>query len=414
MSIINDISSPRNSFSVLFFMHRSKTNKDGEHPIYCRLTVQKKSREFSTQIWASNEKWNASASKISGTNESIKTANHTLNTIRLNLMNIRIKLLSEGKLITAENVINIHLGKIEKKYTLIELHDYHNEQHVKKLIGKDYALGTYERYKTSLDHIKEFLVYKYKVNDMLLTDMNFSFTHDYEFFLKTVRKCAHNTTIKYIKNLKTVIYFAIKRGWLLNNPLDRYKGKLERVDKEFLTEKELNTIETKEFDNERLNEVRDVFVFCCYTGLAYSDVLKLSKKNIVLGINGGKQINIKRTKTNTLANIPLLKKPLQLLQKYQDNEFCIYQDKLLPVKSNQKQNAYLKEIQNLCGCNKNLTTHTARHTFATLMLTKGASIESVSSMLGHTNIKTTQIYGKIVEEKVINEMGKINEQLISV
>lgn len=163
--------------------------------------------------------------------------------------------------------------------------------------------------------------------------------------------------------------------------MERYKGKLERIDKEFLTEQELNEIETKKFDNERLNEVRDVFVFCCYTGLAYSDVAKLTKQNIVVGIKGGKQININRTKTNILAKIPLLKKPLQLLQKYQENEFCIYHNKLLPVKSNQKQNAYLKEIANLCCCNKDLTTHTARHTFATLMLTKGASIETVSSML---------------------------------
>ena len=410
----NDKISIRNTFSILFFMHRSKTNKNDEHPIYCRLTVQGKSREFSTQIWACNDKWNPSKSKVSGTTESTKTANNTLSIIRLSLMNIRTKLLSEGKLITAENVVNMHLGKTEKKYTLIELHEYHNEHHVKKLIDKDYAHGTYERYKTSLDHIKKFIAYKYKVSDMVLTDMNFSFANDYEFYLKTVRSCSHNTTIKYIKNLKTVIYFAIKRDWLTNNPLDRYKGKLERVDKEFLTEKELNTIEMKEFDNERLNEVRDVFVFCCYTGLAYSDVAKLNNKNIVIGIKGGKQINLKRTKTNVTANIPLLSKPLQLLQKYQNDEFCIFNDKLLPVKSNQKQNAYLKEIANICGCGKKLTTHTARHTFATLMLTKGASIESVSSMLGHTNIKTTQIYGKIVEEKVVNEMGRINEQLIAV
>jgi site-specific recombinase XerD len=357
-------------------MHRSKTNKNDQHPIYCRVTVQGKYREFSTQIWSSNDKWNPSTSKIIGTKEAVQTANHTLNSIRLNLMNIRNKFTSEGKLITAENVINIHLGKTGKKYTLIEIHEYHNEHHVKKLIGKDYAQGTYNRYKTSLDHIKTFISYKYKVNDILLTDVKQSFAIDYEFYLKTVRNCSHNTTVKYIKNLKTVIYFAINRDWLTNNPLDRYNGKLERIDKQFLTQKELHEIENKVIENERLNEVRDVFVFCCYTGLAYSDVAKLRNQNIVLGIKGGKQISIRRTKTNTIANIPLLSKPLQLLQKYQDNEFCICNDKLLPVKSNQKQNAYLKEIASICGCNKNLTTHTARHTFATLMLTKGVSIES--------------------------------------
>jgi site-specific recombinase XerD len=395
-------------------MHRSKSNKEGEHPIYCRVTVQGKSREFSTQIWCLDNKWHVASSKLLGTKEAIKTANHTLSTIRLNLMNIRTKLLAEGKLITAENVVNIHLGKTGKKYTLIEVHEYHNEQHVKKLLGKDYAPGTYERYKTSLDHVKQFLFYKYKVNDILLTEMNPSLANDYEFYLKTVKNCAHNTTMKYIKNLKTIVFFAMKREWLDSNPFANYRGKLERIDKQYLTEKELKAIEAKQFDNDRLNEVRDVFIFCCYTGLAYSDVAKLSKQNIIIGINGGKQITIRRTKTNTLANIPLLDKAAQLLEKYQSDEYCICYDRLLPVKSNQKQNAYLKEIANICGCNKTLTTHMARHTFATLMLTKGVSIESVSSMLGHTNIKTTQIYGKIIEEKVVNEMNKINDQLIAV
>jgi integrase len=168
--------------------------------------------------------------------------------------------------------------------------------------------------KPRCDHIKAFLSYKYRVSDILLMDLNFSFAQDYELYLKTVRNCSHNTTVKYIKNLKTVIYFALKREWLTNNPLERYKAKVEKVDKDFLTEKELTSIETKELYNERLNEVRDVFVFCCYTGLAYSDVAKLSRQNIVIGIDGGIQINIKRTKTNVVANIPLLTKPLQLLQ----------------------------------------------------------------------------------------------------
>lgn len=404
----------RNTFSILFFIHRSKMNKNNEHPIYCRVTAQGKSREFSTQIWVINEKWRASSGKIIGINEATKTGNSTLNIIRLNLMNIRNKLLLEGKQITAESVINNHLGKIERKYTLIDIHEYHNEQHVKKLIGRDYANGTYTRYKTSLDHIKKFISFKYRMTDMLLTDISPSFANDYEFYLKTVKNCSHNTAIKYVKNLKTILNFAIQRGWLNNSPIERYKGKLERIDKHFLTEKELYEIEIKDFENERLNEVRDVFIFCCYTGLAYSDVAKLSQQNIVIGINGGKQININRTKTNVLAKIPLLNKPLQLLQKYQSNEYCLYSSKLLPVKSNQKQNAYLKEIANLCGCNKKLTTHTARHTFATLMITKGASIETVSSMLGHTNIKTTQIYGKIVEEKVVNEMSEINKSLVAI
>lgn len=405
--------SKRNTFSILFFMHRSKTNKSGEHPIYCRLTVQGKVKEFATQIWVDNNKWDPLTSKIKGANEAAKTANYALTTIRTNLLTIRADLQAQEKSISSEIEVNTHLGKIEKKYSLLQVHNYFNEQQVKKLIGIDYAIGTYKRYKTSLDHVIRFLKHRYNKSDVILDDITYVFATDYEFYLKTVRKCMHNTTLKYIKNLKSVINFAVSQGWISHNPLQRYKIKLHRVDKDFLIEEELDVIEKKVFDNERLEEVRDCFIFCCYTGLAYSDMVKLSKQHIVIGITGGNQISIKRTKTDVTANIPLLSKASQLIEKYQTHELCIYTNRLLPIRSNQKQNAYLKEIGNICGCQKKLTTHTARHTFATLMLTKGASIESVSSMLGHTNIKTTQIYGKIIGEKVHTEMGKINALLNS-
>ncbi|HMK16626.1 MAG TPA: site-specific integrase [Chitinophagaceae bacterium] len=354
------------------------------------------------------------AGKIIGTNEGAQTANNSLHIIRLNLLNIRTDLQSQGKPITAELVVNTHLGKSITHYSLIQLHEYHNEHHVKKLIGKDYAEGTYARYKTSLDHITRFVSHKYKTSDIFIHDVNNAFAAAYEFYLKTVRNCSTNTTSKYVKNLKTVINFAVSRGYIPNNPIQSYKAKLQRIEKEFLTEKEIHSIESKKIDIDRLVEARDVFIFCCYTGLSYSDSAKLSNQNIVIGMNGKKQIHIKRTKTDVPANIPLLPKALEIIEKYKEHESCIYSGKLLPTKSNQKQNAYLKEIATLAECPKKLTTHTARHTFATLMLTKGVSIETVSSMLGHTNIKTTQIYAKIIEEKVMNEMSKIADQLVAI
>lgn len=175
-----------------------------------------------------------------------------------------------------------------------------------------------------------------------------------------------------------------------------------------MTENELKAIAEKSFSNKRIGEVRDIFIFCCYTGLAYADVLEITNENIVIGMNGKKQLNLKRTKTDTLVKVPLLPPALDIIKKYEDHLFCNYTGRLLPVKSNQKHNAYLKEIAELCNVNKNLTTHTARHTFATLMLTYNISMESVSAMMGHTNIKTTQIYGKIIAEKVIKEMDAID------
>jgi site-specific recombinase XerD len=401
----------RNTFSILIFIHRGKKNKYGQHPIYCRLTVQGTSKEFSTQLWIEDKKWNVDASKVIGNSEASKSANYTLYTIKTSLFNIRASLQEQGKLITSIIVINTHLGKTGTKYTLIDIHRYYNEKHIKPLLNKDYSDGTYERYKTSLEHTKRFLKFKYGSDDIAMEELNLAFATGYEFYLKTERDCSHNTTLKYIKNLKAVINFGVKQGWIIANPLNTFSGKLERVDKTFLTEDELNLIEKKKLSNERLNEVKDVFIFCCYTGLSYSDVAKLSCEDIYIGINGKKQISINRTKTDVNARIPLLDKASDILAKYKEHPMCICDNRLLPVKSNQKQNEYLKEIATLCNINKHLTTHTARHTFATLMMTKKVSMESVSKMLGHTNLKTTQIYAKIVAEKVNDEMDLVNNSL---
>jgi site-specific recombinase XerD len=389
----------RNTFSILFYIVRSKENKNGECPIYCKVTVQGRSSEFSTHVWTIDKKWDTASKKIKGYSEDAKTANASLIAIQNKLQNIRTSLLEQDSLITSEIVVNLYSGRGPTSFTLIHAHEFYNEQHIKKLLGNGYAQGTYDRFCTSLEHIKNFLKFQYQIDDIKFSAMDYSFAMDYDRYLKIEKNCCNNTTVKYVKNLKTVIRFAVDQEWLQKNPIQRYKGKLDKVEKEFLTFEELKKIQNKNFESERVSEVRDVFVFCCFTGLPYSDVAKLSKKDIIKNIQGNWQISIKRTKTNIVANIPLLDEAKFYLDKYKDHLLCLNRDTLFPVKSNQKQNEYLKEIAGLCGLNKTLTTHIARHTFATLMLSKGASIESVSSMLGHTNIKTTQIYAKITAEK---------------
>lgn len=400
----------RNTFSILFFINRAKTNKKDEHPIYCRVTVQGISRQFSTQHWVLDNKWDPRASRVVGSNESAKTVNHSLNSIRNNLLNIRADLTQSGDLVSAETVVNKHLGKGERIHTLVQIHEMYNDR-IKNLIGKDYANGTYGRYKISIEHLKKFLKYQYNKDDLLLNSITHSLASDYEYYLKTKNECSNNTAVKYVKNLKAVINFAVTQGYMKFNPLDKWKGKLERVDKGYLNEDELSAIAARVFSNRRIEEVRDIFVFCCYTGLAYSDVLKLTSNHIVIGMNGKKQISITRTKTDTLVTVPLLEEALNIINRYADHPICLETGQILPVKSNQKLNEYLKEIAELCGINKTLTTHIARHTFATRMLTLGASMESVSAMLGHTDIKTTQIYGKIIADKVVKEMDKIDDIL---
>ena len=226
-----------------------------------------------------------------------------------------------------------------------------------------------------------------------------------------MRKCSHNTAIKYVDNFKKIVRIAYANDWIQKDPFLRWKARPKHVEREFLTEEEIERILEKRFHAERLTLVRDIFIFSCFTGLAYADVKKLSRDDINKGIDGELWINTDRTKTKSRANIPILPTAQHILNKYAYHP-AVQEGRVLPVLTNQKMNAYLKEIGDLCGINKNLTTHLARHTFATTVtLSNGVSIESVSKMLGHKNLKTTQHYAKILNLRVSEDMKLLRQKL---
>jgi integrase len=294
---------------------------------------------------------------------------------------------------------------------LLKIFQNHNNQ-LEKLIGKDYASGTALRYRTAKSHVEEFIKFEYKVNDIPVKDVDHKFIAGLEYYLKTERNCAHNTAIKYITNFKKVIRIAFANDWISKDPFFNWKARLKTVDREFLSEEEIQKMIEKEFHIPRLNQIRDIFIFSCFTGLAYADVKKLTKENVVLGIDGDQWIKTKRTKTNTITNIPILPTAANIIEKYANHKEVLNKLVLLPVLSNQKMNAYLKEIADLCGITKNLTFHLARHTFATTVtLTNGVPIESVSKMLGHKSLKTTQHYAKILDRKVSDDMHLLKDKL---
>jgi site-specific recombinase XerD len=276
------------------------------------------------------------------------------------------------------------------------------------LVGQEYAPGTLERYKTSYKHTQSFLEWKYKLKDIDITKLNFEFISDYEFWLKSVRKCDHNTTMKYLSNFKKIVIKCIKNGWLQKDPFIGFNMAKREVERTALTENELEIIQTKSFSIKRLKLVRDIFLFSCYTGLAYADVQKLKRSEIMIGVDGEKWIFTKRQKTDSSSRIPILPPALEILKQYQEDPQCKFQDKVLPVLSNQKMNSYLKESADACGICKNLTYHIARHTFATTVtLSNGVPIETVSKMLGHRNLKTTQHYAKILDKKISEDMKNL-------
>ena len=398
------------SFSILFYIKRDKKDKDGKVPIYYRITVNGEKAEGSIQHKILPSRWNG-AGHVKGSNENSRTINAQIDTLRTRIYEIRRELLDHGEFVAAKAIKNRLIGLDKRHKTALEVFRYHNKN-MKELEGKSFAPATVKRYNTTLNHISEFIKYEYGTNDMYLKQMDYSFITNLEKYFKVVKNCNHNSTIKYIKNFKKVINLAIANDWLDKDPFLKYKVTLKENKREFLSQEELIELETKEITIPRLDVVRDVFVFSCYTGLAYVDVAKLTSDHITTGIDGDKWLYTYREKTDEKSNIPLLPKALEIIEKYKDHPESFVKSKLLPISSNQKTNAYLKEIATICGIKKNLTFHLARHTFATTVtLTNGVPIETVSSMLGHKSIKTTQIYAKVIEKKVSEDMTQLKEKL---
>jgi site-specific recombinase XerD len=292
----------------------------------------------------------------------------------------RKELLDNDLEVSAENIKTLMMGKeiCRQRYMLMEIFRHHNEQ-MSALVGREYAPGTLERYITAFKHTRSFLQWKYKVDDMDITRLDYEFITEYEFWLKSTRKCDHNSTIKYLSNFRKIVNRCIRNGWLQRDPFLGFKMTKREVDRVALTESELQALADKGFSTERLQAVKDIFLFSCYTGLAYADVKKLKRPEIVTGVDGEKWIINKRQKTDTSSRIPLLPPALTIIDRYKDHLQCGLDGSVLPVLSNQKMNAYLKEIADLCGITKTLTYHIARHTFATtITLSNGVPIETVS------------------------------------
>jgi site-specific recombinase XerD len=392
---------------------RSKMTGNGTAPVYLRITVDGERIEISSKRYVNPDKWNANGQKLNGTSEEVRSLNNYLKTIEHEVYEIHRYLMEKKLPLTAVNLKNALLKKEEVTTCkmLVPIFKEHNRQ-VAALVGTEYAKGTADRYETSLKHTQAFLKWKYKVDDINIEGINHEFIMSYDFYLRSERKCANNSTVKYMKNFKKIILMCIDNGWLHKDPFIKYKPKVKIVARHYLTKEELETMAVKTYSSLRIEQVKDIFIFCCYTGLAYIDVKQLKRSEIIKGIDGQQWIFTTRQKTDTASRIPLLTQALEIIKKYENHPECADQDKVLPVLSNQKMNSYLKEIADVCGINKELTFHIARHTFATsVTLANGVSIESVSKMLGHKNMRTTQHYAKILDSKVSEDMQLLKLKL---
>ena len=398
------------TIKVLFYTKRAKSNSQGLIPVFLRLTIQGKRIDKSTGKFVLPEKWNTETSRLKGNSEDSRLINNHLDLLRKEVFEIEKTILLKGLEFNFENFKNEYFGIENTKRFIVPIFEDHNRK-IKELIGKEYASATHKRYETSLRHLKEFLEHKFNTTNFDIENINYAFITDYEFFLRTKRKCSNNTAIKYVKNFQKVINICVSNDWLNKSPFTNYKPKIKEVVRDFLFEEEIKAISDKKISSFRLDLVRDIFLFSCYTGLAYTDVKQLRTANVSIGIDGDKWIFKTRQKTEINSKIPLLPLASQILEKYKDHPKCVNEGFLLPILSNQKMNAYLKEIADICGINKELTFHIARHTFATTVtLSNGVPIETVSKMLGHTNLKTTQHYAKVLDKKISEDMQLLKQK----
>ncbi|TXI64311.1 MAG: site-specific integrase [Flavobacterium sp.] len=398
------------TISILFYLKRAKANAQGLAPIFQRITINGRRLDNSTGKFVDPSKWHPEMSKMRGNSEEARLINGHLDNLRTKILIAEKELNKKDIPVNLETLKNMLLGTKERQRLLIPIFEEHNNK-IKELLGIEYAPGTYERYQTSLKHTKDFLNWKYSISDIDITKIDHAFITDYEFYLRSVRKCANNTAVKYIKNFNKIIKLCLANDWLEKNPFANYKSKVKEVERVYLSEGEIQNIINKDFKTERLSLVRDIFLFSCFTGLAYIDVKNLTKSHISIGIDGDKWIFTHRQKTESASKIPVLPVTQMIIDKYADHPQAINEEKLLPILSNQKMNAYLKEIAAVCEIEKELTFHIARHTFATTVtLTNGVPIESVSKMLGHKNLRTTQHYAKVLDKKGSEDMKILRDK----
>lgn len=400
-----------NKLSILIQLQKAKLNKKGKCPIRCRITYKKEKREFSTGHYIEESYWDSKIQEAKPPNEEYNFINTQLSLIKTKINQAFLFLQVNNPDFDVNDLYNQYLGKsLQKDMGLIEAYDEYLRR-IYKLIGKEIKLVTYNKYKESKVHLVDFIYWKMKTKDVKLNALKSNFITDYEYFLKTEKNFQTGTIYKAIQRFRKVVRYAVGNDYLDKDPFMLYRSLRPKNDLVYLTKEELMALEEYDFAQSRLEQVRDMFVFCCYTGLAFKEMINLEEQHIITGFDGNKWIKMKREKTQKEVSIPLLPEALRLLENISND---VKRDvKILPAISNQKFNSYLKEIADVVGINKNITHHLARKTFATtILLYNDVPMEIVSELLGHSKLSITQEhYGKVVQKKVSEHMVKLGQKL---
>ncbi len=400
-----------NYYTLSFMMRSARSTRTGEAPIYARITVSGQRAEFNINRNVDPENWNTAKGMSKGRSKRDIELNKYLESIRARISEIHAQLVKDEELINPVVLKNHYLGNIAGPRMLVETFNGVVAQYKEKLEMGDICLCTFLRWERCGKYLSEFLSKREGSPDIPIKKLTSGMIDDFEHFLRVTKENGNNAAVKYIRYLKKVTRIAIANKWMDEDPFINKRYTRTQAKREALNEDELKRIMSLNLtDLPSLEKVRDTFIFCCFTGLAFVDVSTLSKAQIVEDENGERWIKKPRQKTGEISSIPLLGIPAKILEKYKDHPMVVSKGIMLPVISNQRMNAYLLEIATLAKVKKHLTTHIARHTFATVSLRNHVPIESISKMLGHSDIQTTQIYAKMVDEAISEDMQKMRSK----
>jgi site-specific recombinase XerD len=405
--------------SILFVLEKSEMTKDGKAPIYARITANGTRKEISLGVKVFPGQWDQKAGIVTGSGSEVARINSTITKVKAKLQQIELLLSAQYEYVTAEMIKKAYKEGWEnqsqkiKERTLCQVCNYKYSKFAVLVKAGERSENTLKRWRTTKRKIREFLHFKFKKWDVPLSVLKYAHAQDFLHFLLTKQGIDENTASKYLKNTKELLEIAKTQEWIVNNPWDGYKIKYIQPERECLSMQEIVRLYQKPLI-ERLDHVRNIFLFACFTGYAFQEVLSLTKDDIIIGIDGKRWVKIDRQKTGNPEYLPLLPIPAKIIDRYANDPYCIANNKLLPVKSYQNYNGYLKEVADICEIPIDLSTHIARHTFATtICLDNDVPIETVSRMLGHKNIRTTQIYARVSKKKISNNMDELERKLFS-
>lgn len=395
----------KSTFSILFYIKRKKLLKNGDAPVYMRVTVDGRFLEASLKRGVNPKVWNEKKQRSTGRDRLSLELNDYLDDTLARLLKIHQRFSDEKKVINPKTILDEWNGRVEKPQMLCEVFKEDNLKYRQRLEIGDVVLNTVLRNERAERYLGEFIRKRYNAADIPFSSIDNAFVRDFHLFLRVDKKQEQNTANKYCKILKRIITLALDNKWMEINPFQGVRFQAKATNRQFLTEKELSTIMNKTFTLERLNVVRDIFVFCALTGLSFSDVESLKPEHVSVDDEGNYWIHKARQKTKNVCSIPYLESARAIADKYTGHPLCEKRGVLLPVISNQRMNSYLGEIAGICGINKPLTMHIARHSFACLALANGVSMEIIARMLGHSDIRTTKIYAKVIDKSIAEQMG---------